>query len=184
MAVFTRIIGFKRGSVLKKGAIFLIVTAAVAGLAWLGSATVSKAREWASKITVAFSGIGKPTLQSGIVSIPISTNIFNPAPVPIPVSNLVVNVLASTGKSPMLIASTKPTGSFIIQPGNNKLDLMPQVDLNSIKNLVAGDLVNELKNIFNSGSLPKISLRLDSITTVGGVAIPATKNFTLDLNTL
>ena len=170
---------------MKKGTIILIATAAVAGLAYAGFAAVRKAQEWADKITVSIAGIGKPIIKSSIVSIPLKAAIFNAAPISIPVSNFVIKVLASTGKAWAVIASTQPSGAFTINSGNNFVEVVPQIDLNSIKNSIAPDGIwNEIKTIFNTGSLPTINLRIDAITTVGGVDIPVSKPYTLNLNNL
>lgn len=169
---------------MKKGAILLIAGVG-ALLVYLGVSTAqNKFREWANKIKVSITGIGKPTLASNAVNVPIKLRVSNPAPIAIPVSNFIVNVIVIKGTEAIKIAAGKPTGPVTLNPGNTDLQITPVIDFNALKNILPiNELVGEIQNIF-TGAASVIQLRFDAIATVGGIDIPVSYNYSLNLSNL
>jgi hypothetical protein len=115
---------------------------------------------------------GKPSIKSGVLSLPIQIAINNSNAFSIPVDNLTTDIFLQTKSGEFLkVGSTRPTGQFKINTGETDLIVQPQINFSAFGNSV----FNALNTLLNSNPVVK------AITTakVKGIDVVDEKTLTL-----
>lgn len=159
-----------------------LLTVAIGAVVFLLQAGKNQITQWADQLVIKFAGIGKPQMRNGNVTLPITLLITNPAPVPVPVSNVYGTLFIFRNTLWQPIGQIAPTGAITIAPGTNSQTIFPIVDITKLLGINSwGNVLQSLNTFVLSGQVAA-KIKADVTVNVQGFEFNQSLEQAVNLN--
>lgn len=157
--------------------------AAIGAIVFLLKAGKDQVNQWTDQLAIKFAGIGKPQLRNGSVTLPLTLQISNPAPVPVPVSNVYGTIFIFRNSLWQPIGQIAPTGAINIAPGNSTQTIYPSIDVTKLVGINSwGNALQSLNTIIGNQGQLNAKLKADVTVNVQGFEFVQSLEQSINLN--